>query len=74
MSQFFPETEDDMPLPLQPLSATPDVALPLEEHMATLALIEEATKAVKGQPPPVDTLPDYYDDLLMQLIDAVPLE
>lgn len=72
MSQLFPVPQE--PLPLMPIEDDSQGQMPLDEHMANLDLIEQAMQSVSGQPLLLDTLPDYYDDMLMKLIDAVPLE
>lgn len=46
---------------------------PVEEYNNNIFLIEEALKQT-GARKEDDTLPDYYDDMLMELINAVPLE
>ena len=71
MSQFpIPEPQ----LPLMPLEDDSDGAMQLDEHMMNLDLIEQALDSLGNGKPKIDTLPSYYDDMLMRLIDAVPLE
>lgn len=57
-----------------PLDEVDVTAGDLAEHMAMLQMIQQATDQVEGVVPPVDMLPNTYDDALMHLIDAVPLE
>lgn len=46
----------------------------LEEYLQTATLIEEATDSVIGKKHDANQYPNYYDDMLMKLIDSVPLE
>ena len=63
---------------LNPLADSPTqeaLQIPVEDYMSTLNLINDALNQVKGKPAGTEgVFPDYYDDLLRELIDAVPME
>ena len=65
-------TGDDFPL--NSLDLADESAMPMETYMMHLDLIKQAMQSVKGTEEDDSMLPDYYDDMLMDLIDAVPLE
>lgn len=51
-----------------------EITMPLEDYMACHDLINEALNTVKGTRNISNVYPDYFDDILQELIDAVPLE
>lgn len=79
MSQYIPEDDEyifeDDDSPLEPLSITQlEDGLELDDIATNMNMIEEALQTVGKKKYELPELPTYYDDILMQLIDAVPLE
>ena len=84
MSQLPAIPDNDTMLEMTSMLPTANSFGPLDEYdvnqedmmeqMMLMQLIQQAKDSVTGEAPPVDTMPDTYDDMLMQLIDAVPLE
>lgn len=79
MSQYIPEDDEyifeDDDSPLEPLSITQlEDSLELDDIATNMNMIEEALQTVGKKKYESPELPTYYDDILMQLIDAVPLE
>lgn len=61
--------------PIMSLSeAIPDVNVPVDTYMNNMFMIEEALDKVGVTKPEPSNLPTFYDDMLSQLIDAIPLE
>ena len=66
--------EDDLPLTsLDALDSSPE-GMSENEYLLHQALLDDALFSIQGEPASSGALPNYYDDKLMQLIDAVPLE
>lgn len=61
--------------PLAPLTNDADTQVPIEDYLQITNLINDTLSQVKGKSVDNPTgYPNYYDDLLNELIDAVPLE
>lgn len=48
--------------------------MPVEDYSNNMMIINEALDKVKGTSNTVNNYPEYFDDLLSELIDAIPLE
>lgn len=59
------------PIPVNPLEDQEVMFSP--DHQKKMYVIEDAMRIVGAIPKPESDNPRYYDDLLMQLINAVPL-
>ncbi len=46
----------------------------VEDYIENVSMIEAATESVLGKKVDLKQYPDYYDEMLMKLIDSVPLE
>ena len=76
MSQLPPDfaAYDDYDDPFIPLGEEPDESPDFETHLRRMEMIESALALTGDGDEEDDTLPSYYDDLLMRLIDSIPLE
>ena len=54
--------------------AIPNANIPVDTYMNNMFMIEEALDKVGMTKAAPSDLPTFYDDMLRQLIDAVPLE
>lgn len=67
---------DDYDDPFVPLGQGVDEesAPDFEAHLRRMEMIEHALELTEEGGDVTDSLPTYYDDMLMRLIDSVPLE
>lgn len=62
-------------LPIMSLDeAIPTTAAPMDAYMQTMDMIQQSLELTGMRKPDTPTLPSYYDDMLRQLIDSIPLE
>ena len=66
--------DENFTMPLQSIYNTPEMTIPTEIFTQQSNIINEALRNIGSLPTEKPEVPDYFDDMLRQLIDDIPLE